>query len=97
MIDWWKVNFDLIGLLDSYRTICFYGGGAKVTEQYSIYFLFFIFAQEHAKHGPEQLSKEGQFSDQLLVRSAIVSDFDDTVLCPNAPSLARKIARKFFM
>ena len=31
LIDWRKVNFDLIGLLDSYRTICFYGGGAKVT------------------------------------------------------------------
>ena len=28
-----KINFDLIGLLDSYRTICFYGGGAKVTQQ----------------------------------------------------------------
>ena len=25
-------NFDWVGLLDSYRTICFYGGGAKVTE-----------------------------------------------------------------
>ena len=29
LIDWRKVNFDLIGLLD---LICFYGGGAKVTE-----------------------------------------------------------------
>ena len=26
-----RVNFDLIGLLDSYRPICFYGGGATVT------------------------------------------------------------------
>ena len=26
LIDWRKVNFDLIGLLDSYRPICFYGG-----------------------------------------------------------------------
>ena len=32
LIDWRQLNFDLIGLLDSYRTICFYGGGAKVTE-----------------------------------------------------------------
>ena len=32
LIDWRQVNFDLIGLLDSYRTICFYGGGAKVIE-----------------------------------------------------------------
>ena len=33
LIDWWEVNFDLIGLLDFYRTICVHGGGAKVTEQ----------------------------------------------------------------
>ena len=31
LLDWRWVNFDLIGLLDSYRPICFYGGGAKVT------------------------------------------------------------------
>ena len=33
LLDWRKVNFDLIGLLDSYRPICFHGGGAKVTRQ----------------------------------------------------------------
>ena len=32
LIDWRLVNFDLIGLLDSYHTICLYGGGAEVTE-----------------------------------------------------------------
>ena len=32
LIDWRWVNLDLIGLLDSHRTICFYGGGAKVAE-----------------------------------------------------------------
>ena len=32
LIDWRKVNFDLIGLLDWYRLISFYGGGAKVTQ-----------------------------------------------------------------
>ena len=26
-------HFDLIGLVDSYRPICFYGGGAKVTQR----------------------------------------------------------------
>ena len=26
-------DFDLIGLLDSYRPICFYGGGVKVAQQ----------------------------------------------------------------
>ena len=32
LVDWRKVNFDLIGLVNSYRPICFYGSGAKVTE-----------------------------------------------------------------
>ena len=32
LIDWQEGNFDLIGLLDSYCTICFYGGGTKVTK-----------------------------------------------------------------
>ena len=36
LIDWRKVNFDLIGLLDTYRPICFYGGGAKVTQHNGI-------------------------------------------------------------
>ena len=27
LIDWRSVNFDLIGLLDPYRPICFYEGG----------------------------------------------------------------------
>ena len=30
LVDWRKVNFDLIGLLDFYCPNCFYGGGAKV-------------------------------------------------------------------
>ena len=42
LIDWRKVNFDLIGLLDSYRPTCFYGGGAKVTQRYGITRYIFI-------------------------------------------------------
>ena len=38
------MNFDLIGLLDFYRTICVHGGGAKVTEHGGTtrYFLTFV-------------------------------------------------------
>ncbi|XP_055352738.1 uncharacterized protein LOC129598730 isoform X1 [Paramacrobiotus metropolitanus] len=43
------------------------------------------FIQTRAKHGAEDLSMEGQFMDQLLRKAAIVSDFDDSVLCPKAP------------
>ena len=40
LIDWRWVNFNLIGLLDSYRPICFYGGGAKVTEHNGMVSMF---------------------------------------------------------
>ena len=32
LFDWWEVDFGLIGLLDSYRPIWFYGDGANVTQ-----------------------------------------------------------------
>ena len=46
LIDWKWVNFDLIGLLDSYRMICFYGGGANVTEHCGT-MQYFYKRQEH--------------------------------------------------
>ena len=36
LIDWRSVNLDLIGLLDSYRTISFYEGGAKMIQHNGI-------------------------------------------------------------
>ena len=41
-------HFDLIGLLDSHHTICFYGGGAKVTQNNGI--IQHITRRHHALH-----------------------------------------------
>ena len=51
------MNFDLIDLLNSYRTICFYGGGAKVTEhrgtiQYMSSALLFLALKVTHWHSP---------------------------------------------
>lgn len=49
------------------------------------------FIQEHAKHGAEEYPNDGDFNDQLRVPAAIVSDFQDSILCPNTklPKFAR--------
>ncbi|CAH1153861.1 unnamed protein product [Phaedon cochleariae] len=41
------------------------------------------FIQKHALNGPEKTPKDGQYSLMLERRSKIVSDLDDTKLCPN--------------
>ena len=52
LIDWRKVNFDLIGLLDSYHTICFSGGGATVTEH-----------RRTIEYFPEKILKSSMFQN----------------------------------
>lgn len=41
--------------------------------------------QMHARHAPEDLSKQGQFDEMLLKPSVIVQDLNDSVVCPWAP------------
>ena len=45
-------HFDLIGWLDSHRPICFYGGGAKVTEHHGLI--------------QEQFSRKGQCFSNII-------------------------------
>ncbi|OWA51640.1 hypothetical protein BV898_16116 [Hypsibius exemplaris] len=58
-----------------------------------------MFIQTHAKHGAEQLSKEGQYNLNLLQRAAIVSDYDDSILCPNSQRqfFSPNSFKRFFM
>lgn len=41
------------------------------------------FIREHALRGPEEVARDGDFAENLLHPAEIVSDLDDTVLCPN--------------
>ncbi|PSN39342.1 hypothetical protein C0J52_21869 [Blattella germanica] len=40
------------------------------------------FIKQHALQGPEKVSKDGQYDLGLRVPAKIVSDFEDSVLCP---------------
>lgn len=41
------------------------------------------FIREYAKHGPEEISKDGQYSYGLKERAKYVTDRFDSELCPN--------------
>lgn len=41
------------------------------------------FIKDHAIHGPEKLTKNGQYDFMLLHKAKIVSDINDSNLCPN--------------
>lgn len=40
------------------------------------------FIKKYAKTGPEQVSKQGQYSKLLKNKAEIVSDKDDSEICP---------------
>lgn len=42
------------------------------------------FIKENALKGPEKLAKEGQYDFMLIKAASIVSDFEDSNLCPDA-------------
>ena len=57
-----RLNYDLIDLLDSYRPICFHGGGAKVTQhngviQHSITMTILKLETSHFDKGTSVLTK----------------------------------------
>lgn len=41
------------------------------------------FIKTHARHSPEDLSKQGQYDEMLLSLSTVVHDMNDTVICPS--------------
>ena len=47
------------------------------------------FIRDHALRGPEETPRDGDFSQALLHPAEIVSDFDDTILCPSARTVLR--------
>lgn len=40
------------------------------------------FIKKYAKTGPERVSKQGQYNKMLKNKAEIVSDKDDTEICP---------------
>lgn len=50
------------------------------------------FIREHALRGPENIARDGDFLDGLLQRAKTVSNFDDTILCPNAHAVGSTLS-----
>lgn len=44
------------------------------------------FIRKYAKTGPEKVSRDGQYKQMLTESSKIITDVDDSNLCPNRPN-----------
>ena len=42
------------------------------------------FIRQHALRGPEKTSREGQYDMNLKVPAEVLTDLDDSVLCPRS-------------
>ncbi|XP_006621423.1 uncharacterized protein LOC102680815 [Apis dorsata] len=71
-------------LLDESHPLVLISWGCRLSMSYVNPELVIEFIREHARRGPEEISKDGDFVEGLLHRAEIVSDIDDTILCPNA-------------
>ncbi|XP_017760345.1 PREDICTED: uncharacterized protein LOC108550930 isoform X2 [Eufriesea mexicana] len=71
-------------LLDEHRPLALVAWGCRLSMSYVNPKLVVKFIREHALRGPEEIARDGDFSDGLIRRAKIVSDLDDTMLCPNA-------------
>lgn len=68
--------------LNTNRPLVLLTWGCRLTMSYVNPTVVRHFIREKALHGPEQLSDDGQFQDQLLSKANVVYDNDDTVICP---------------
>ncbi|XP_024945621.1 uncharacterized protein LOC107272421 isoform X2 [Cephus cinctus] len=71
-------------LLDEDRPLALLTWGCRLTMSYVNPAVVRKFIKKKALHGPERISANGGFSEGLLRKSAIVTDRNDTILCPNA-------------
>ncbi|XP_033355164.1 uncharacterized protein LOC117236380 [Bombus vosnesenskii] len=70
-------------LLDERRPFVLVAWGCRLSMSYVNPELVVGFIREHALRGPEEVARDGDFAENLLHPAEIVSDLDDTVLCPN--------------
>ncbi|EZA55425.1 uncharacterized protein LOC105279169 isoform X2 [Ooceraea biroi] len=78
----WRHVITRYSYLDEEQPLALLSWGCKLTMSYVDIKVVKHFIQLHALRGPEQIAKDGQFEDGLLSRSRIVTDKEDSVLCP---------------
>lgn len=49
------------------------------------------FIKDHALRGPEHVSRDGKFDHLLIKKADIVSDEDDTIVCPSVRPTSRSL------
>ncbi|CAD1476141.1 unnamed protein product, partial [Heterotrigona itama] len=76
-------------LLDERRPLVLVAWGCRLSMSYVNAELVVGFVREHALRGPEETPRDGDFSQALLHPAEIVSDLDDTMLCPSARTVLR--------
>ncbi|XP_017880005.1 uncharacterized protein LOC108624905 [Ceratina calcarata] len=69
-------------MLDEHRPLALVAWGCRLTMSYVDPKVVIEFIRDHALRGPENISRDGDFSDGLLHQANIVTDFEDSVLCP---------------
>ncbi|XP_034949498.1 uncharacterized protein [Chelonus insularis] len=70
-------------LLDEKRPFALVTWGCRLTMSYVNPSLIKRFIRTKALHGPEFIADDGKFTEGLLTKAAIVSDENDSILCPS--------------
>lgn len=78
----WRHVITPYNLLDEDRPLALLTWGCRLTMSYVNPTVIKHFIRERALRGPERLSTDGDFQDQLLSKAEMVFDKDDSILCP---------------
>ncbi|XP_076757930.1 uncharacterized protein LOC143427570 [Xylocopa sonorina] len=70
-------------LLDERRPLALVSWGCRLSMSYVDAKVVTGFILEHALQGPEDIARDGDFTDGLIHRAEIVSDSVDTIVCPH--------------
>ncbi|XP_053983537.1 uncharacterized protein LOC128878902 [Hylaeus volcanicus] len=69
-------------MLSEDRPLALVSWGCRLTMSYVNHKVVTAFIREHALRGPEAIARDGDFDEALLRPAKLVSDFEDTTLCP---------------
>ncbi|XP_011170662.1 uncharacterized protein LOC105203549 [Solenopsis invicta] len=79
----WRHVITPYSYLDEDRPLALLSWGCKLTMSHVNPTVVSHFIRKRALRGPEKIPTDGQFEDGLLNRSNIVTDENDSTLCPN--------------
>ncbi|XP_043270842.1 uncharacterized protein [Venturia canescens] len=69
--------------LDQRRPLALLAWGSRLTMSYVNPGIIRDFIRERSLRGPENIPQDGEFDEGLIRKAQVVSDFDDSMICPN--------------